>query len=155
MKRFIEFLEDLALLYDPSKRALQPPNVEVATKVVKQTQLPDGTQYSPTMGVVRIHEVASQELEWEKVGKATGARTTNVTEEDMAELKSCGLDLTKAAELKRLWASGASAAQASQNYSGRRGFSQRSLAPYWAAFSRASGMMRNSMQTAHISIDNQ
>ena len=68
----------------------------------------------------------------------TSIKTFQITKADVKELeKNDKLDKGKYIEMKRVWAEGTSAAQASKDAHGRRGYGHRVLQTYWAAYNRA------------------
>ena len=60
-----------------------------------------------------------------------------LTPQDLAQVKHRGLDEDKAGRLKPYFARGLSAKRASGFFEGERGYSQRTLDAYWAAFNAA------------------
>lgn len=59
------------------------------------------------------------------------------------EVESKAFDPAKYAELKKLWAEGMSAAQAARTFKGRRGYGERTLETFWAAFNSVGASEEN------------
>lgn len=68
-----------------------------------------------------------------RIGHGQTGRTSQLSEIEKETLAQ-QFDPAKYAELKSVWAKGLSAAQAAQIYTGRRGYSLRTIEKFWSVF---------------------
>ena len=101
---------------------------------------------TPGKGVITRTTIAADKYEFDVVSPATdmGRRQQQLSAEDRALIVQRQLDMDRAAFLKPIWATGASAKLGSAIAKGRlrnlnksdRGYSRRVVAAYWAAFNQ-------------------
>lgn len=131
-------LKSIGLIYDPDTDAVPSPVVRAepdkpdTIRTPKRT-LPDNVTFTPSGHAYRYTDMTDGRA-WEQAGQADGQRSGHVGHADTDVIKVSGLDEFKYRELKPLWASEMSAAQASKLFHGKRGYGERTLEKYWAAF---------------------
>lgn len=130
----------LGLIYD--KSSVMPDLLQGAERkprVKRAGQAEDGVSFA---GGKAWKEVRT--FEWEVVSKKAKRGNSMLTPAEVEEIKQAGLHLSKAAELKPFFVRGLSAAQASGEFIGLRGYGKRTIEKYWAIFNRHSSPDRGS-----------
>lgn len=136
-------LDSLGLIYDPEKWAISMPpeeKREESQKAYKNQS--DNIVQTPVGAMYRNETTDTRTVEFEAVRSATD-RVNVLTDDDEVQLQLKGIDLTndksiaKALDIKRFWAKGKSNAEIADYFNGRRGYSERTIKNYTAAFSKA------------------
>ncbi len=142
----IKTLRQLWPTYKPDKHVIVPPDKPTKTKPLSGQYNYENLDIVGKTGLVR-HAFVEQDgqmiHESDMVTPDTdnGLRQSRLTQDDMSCLMRRGLDPDKAAFVKPYWAAGFTTEGASRTIksktSGQRGYGNRTLDPYWAAFREA------------------
>jgi hypothetical protein len=135
----------LGIVYDPGT-AIQLPGEEQEAPQPRQRKSkpvapPDAEVVPSAAGPMWFRQPDEKTFEFDKCD--TGAlRSKELSEEDIVQLELGGMDMTdkaiaKAAELKALWAKGMTNSQIEARYTGKRGYSLRTIKTFTVAFSKA------------------
>jgi len=136
----------LGIRYCPDRHAIRLPADEQAEptrqRKSRASNTPDGAEVVPSAaGPMYFRRPSEDVFEFDKCDAGT-IRVKELTDEDITQLELGGMDMTaraiaKAAELKTLWAKGMTNSQIEARYSGRRGYSLRTIKSFTGAFSKA------------------
>ncbi len=113
------------------------PHPFVRTKLCTPTPevLPDNLVY--TKGQAYVQRWTSQNtIELDRWVGSTGQRKDTVDAAELDAVRALGLKETRYQELKVFWAAHYSCAQTAREFRGQRGYGQRTLEKYWAAFNK-------------------
>ena len=137
----------LGILYDPDQHAIRLPGAEQPAPQPRQRKSKpapthDDAEVVPSAaGPMWFRQPDEKTFEFDKCDTGT-IRAKALTDEDITQLELGGMDMTeraiaKAAELKALWAKGMTNSQIEARYSGKRGYSLRTIKSFTGAFSKA------------------
>lgn len=129
----LNILEKLGLHYNPKKHTLKVPNgqkKEDKKTPSKQTQRTD-IVYSG--GKAFIQKDTADGFEADIYNGSKDERQGHLTDTDKDEVKRKGLDMDKAAEIKKTWAAGMSAKE-TETHINKKGFKLRTIQKYFAVF---------------------
>lgn len=142
-KVLFEIADYFALAYNPDRWAIGLPNEERLKKQApKGRNESDNIVQTPAGAMYKKEEADTNTVEFEKVNIGND-RINKLTLEDEVQLQMQGIDLTsdkalaKALDIKRLWASEMTNGQIVDYFNGKRGYSERTIKTYTAAFSKA------------------
>lgn len=105
--------------------------------------VPDNLKYVKNTGVAFVHQDTDRGFEADIWKGQVGQRSEELTNADMIIMKERRLKESKYRELKLLWSSDYSAAQAARELNHRKGFGQRTVEKYWSAMNSATTTLLN------------
>lgn len=127
-----EILEMLGLKFNPSKHVLKPPRKKVQTKTeTRQKESVDNIVYSSGRAFIQTDKADGFEADIYTDKAQT--RTGQLTQTEIDTIQDKGLDIDKAAEIKYIWATGATAKEAATEIN-RKGFRLRTIQKYYSVF---------------------
>lgn len=103
------------------------------TKKNTKVDNPDMT-WTPITGQAYVKEDVQDGRKWTKDGHVELGQLGQLDTTEREYVQSVNLDIDKASTLKPYWVGGYSAYKASKQFPGKRGYSQRTIEKYWAAF---------------------
>lgn len=137
-------LNYITLVYDPDFWAIEPPKPKARTsnRVAADIKQPDNLVHTRNGSQIMREDSETNTIEFEQV-KSAAKRSTALSDEDFNQLMLQGLDITgeksiaKASEIKILWAKQMSNSEIVKHFNGKRGYSERTIKSYTAAFSKS------------------